>query len=405
MLVVNQYLDTVAATGRVLRDLIDGLADRGYNIRAIAGPADAVHEQQQGSGRVFVRRVRATRFSRSNLALRALNYVTFLLWAAIHLTLSRRPGIIICMSDPPPLALVSITIGRLRRVPVVAVMQDIHPDLGVVSGRLTNPLVVSVLRVAQRIVVKRADRLVAIGLRMGERLVEKGAPRERVAVIPNWVDTTKLRPRSRDNSWSRELGLGEGPRVMHAGNIGQLQSLETVVAAAGLLPEVSFLIVGDGSTRNEISQLVKGARLDNVRLIPHQPAARLEECLSAADIHIVSLVRGLAGLMEPSKVYGILAVGRPVVAAVDYDSEAARVVHAAGCGFVTPPMRSDAMANAIAHLVKDPQKAIRMGGAARHYAERWANRDHAIEAYDRLLEDVGMERARKAGQRSARLRT
>ena len=175
--------------------------------------------------------------------------------------------------------------------------------------------------------LRRADRIVAIGETMRARLVAKGARAERIVVIPNWVDTSALAPAPRDNPWAREHGLDRGFVVMHSGNVGYAQELDALIRAATLLrdaEDVVVAIIGGGARHDELVGLARSLDAGNVRFLPYQPRDVLSQSLSAADVHVVGLARGLAGYVVPSRLYGVLAVARPVIVAADAESETAQ---------------------------------------------------------------------------------
>ncbi len=178
---------------------------------------------------------------------------------------------------------------------------------------------------------------------------------------------------------------------MHSGNVGHAQDLDTLVQAADLLRDLDdlvVLIVGSGARRAEVMRLAERLGLDNVRFLPYQPRERLSESLSSADVHVVGLAPGLAGYVVPSRLYGILAVGRPVIAAVDAESETAHIVEAANCGFRVPPASPDLLAAAIRRCHAARDELPELGRNGREYVEREGDRAVAIERYRMLLTEV-----------------
>ncbi len=173
---------------------------------------------------------------------------------------------------------------------------------------------IGVLRHAIRFYLRRADAVVAIGETMRRRLGDKGAPVERLHVIPNWADTDALSPQPRRNEWSAAQGFDERFVVMHSGNIGHAQDLDALVRAATLLRDVDDLtiaLLGDGARREALEALVRSLGVEAaVRFLPYQPREVLPLSLSAADVHVVGLASGLSGYVVPSRLYGVLAVGR-----------------------------------------------------------------------------------------------
>src|SRR5262249_50744680 len=151
----------------------------------------------------------------------------------------------------------------------------------------------------------------------------------RLTVIPNWVDTHALVPQPRDNEWAREHGLAEPFVVMHSGNVGHAQDLDNLIRATTFLrdmPELRAVIVGFGARHAALSALADRLEADSVEFLPYQPRELLPQTLSSAEVHFVGLAEGLSGFVVPSRLYGILAVARPVVVAADPESETARLV-------------------------------------------------------------------------------
>ncbi|MBX5489261.1 MAG: glycosyltransferase, partial [Mycolicibacterium hassiacum] len=330
-------------------------------------------------------------FDRTRLSLRALNYLTFLVGALVAGLRAERPDVILCMTDPPMLGALAVLVARRHRAPLVVVSEDVFPEIATELGRLRNPVVVGALRRLVSFYLRRADRIVAIGETMRRRLEAKGAPAERIRVIPNWVDASQLTPRPRDNDWARGNGLAGRFVVMHSGNIGHAQDLDSLVRAAHRLrdvPEIVFVIAGLGARRAEVMQLAADLGLDNVHFLPYQPRERLAESLSSADVHVVGLAPGLAGYVVPSRLYGILAVGRPVIAAVDAESETAQIVVDADCGLRVPPASPDLLAAAIRDCFEGRVDLERLGRNGRAYIEREGDRAIAVGRYRDLIREL-----------------
>jgi colanic acid biosynthesis glycosyl transferase WcaI len=393
ILVLNQYYwPGVEATGQLLSQLCADLS-RDYAVTVITGRltvprADAGRTVHEG---VEVVRVNSTAFPRRILALRAVNYLTFLAASARAATAAPRPQVVLCMTDPPVVAIVALAAARRSGAALVVISQDVFPEIAVLLHRIENALVVGALRVAIRAYLKRADRIVAIGETMRRRLEAKGAATERVRVIPNWVDTTFLDEKPRDNDWSREAGLTDRFVVMHSGNVGHAQDLDTLVRSATFLRDLDDLaiaIVGDGARRAELIALAELLDVDLVRFLRYQPREVLAHSLSSAHVHVVGLARGLSGYVVPSRLYGVLAVGRPVIAAADADSETAELVTRVSCGVVVPPGRPELLAAAIRRAHDGEYDLEDMGRRAREYALAEADRSVAVGRYRELLAEL-----------------
>jgi colanic acid biosynthesis glycosyl transferase WcaI len=250
-----------------------------------------------------------------------------------------------------------------------------------------------------KIYLRRADRVVSIGETMKARLVSKGVDPTRIEVIPNWADTEAITPRQHDNAWSREHDVVDRFVVMHSGNVGYAQNLDALITASAKLSDLdrlSVLIVGFGARHAHSQSLARRLGATPVEFLPYQPSERLSDALSSADVHYVGLAPGLAGYVVPSRVYGILAAGRPILAAVDEDSETAAIVRSAGCGLVVPPDDPDAVAQTIRDLEAGEHDLDEMGRRGRAYVEAHASRVVSLGRYQLLLADT---LARRGGGR------
>jgi colanic acid biosynthesis glycosyl transferase WcaI len=390
LLVFNQYYwPGVEATANLLADLCRGLA-QDFDVTVVTGTLRDVNATPGREVRdgVEIVRVRSTAFERRRLSLRALNYLSYLL-QSLRVGLRReRPDVVLCMTDPPVIPDVALLVARRFKAPLVVISQDVFPETAVELGRLESRTVVFVLRALVRYYLRRADRIVAIGETRRARHEAKGAPAERISVIPNWVDTSAIEPAARDSAWAREHGLDRGFVVMHSGNVGHAQDLDSLIRAATLLRDVEDLavaIIGGGARYDELVELANRLDADRVSFLPYQPREVLSHSLSAADVHVVGLARGLAGYVVPSRLYGILAAARPVIVAADEESETAALVESVGCGIVVPPGRPELLADAIRRAHGGVLDLAEMGRRGREYVTAEADRGVAVGRYRELL--------------------
>ncbi len=393
LLVLNQYYwPGLEATAYLLSQLCSALASD-YDVTVITGrlaiprsdPGQTMHEG------VEIHRVRSTAFDRSRLFLRGVNYISYLLSSLRAGLFARRPNVVLCMTDPPVIANIALLIARRFRAPLIVVSQDVFPEIAVELKRLENRALVAVLRALIGSYLRRADRVVAIGDTMRRRLEEKGAPPERIRVIPNWVDTDSIRPAPRDNAWAREHGLTECFVVMHSGNVGHAQNLESLVWSTTFLRDLDDLVVaiiGGGARHTELVDLAERIEADRVCFLGYQPRETLSLSLSTAAVHVVGLARGLSGYVVPSRLYGVLSAGRPVIVAADEESETAQVVREVGCGIVVPPGRPELLAEAIRSAYEGRVDLEEMGRRGREYVVRDADRTVAFARYRRVLAEL-----------------
>jgi colanic acid biosynthesis glycosyl transferase WcaI len=339
--------------------------------------------------------VLSTAYDRSELVHRGANYATYLASSLATALRGPRPDVVLCMTDPPMVGDVALAAARRFDAPLLVISMDVFPEIAVELKRLENPLAVGLLRSLVGLYLKRADRVVAIGETMRRRLEEKGTPTERLAVIPNWVDTNAITPQSRDNPWAREKQLVDRFVVMHSGNVGHAQNLDNLVRASTFLRDLDdlrVLIIGFGAQHAETVKLARRLDADKVSFKPYQPREVLAQSLSSADVHFIGLGRGLSGYVVPSRLYGILSAGRPVIVAADEESETANVVRTAKCGVVIPPGRPELLAHAIRELRENRGRLEEMGARGREYVVAEADRAVAIGRYRELLRELSATR-------------
>src|SRR2546430_7666438 len=227
LLGVHQYSwPGIEATAQLLTELCEALAED-LDVKVVTGQLHGQEEQPHRSVRngVEIVRVPSTSFERSKLFARASNYATYLTSALVGGLRGRRPDIVLCMTDPPIVADIALLVARRYRAPLVVISQDVFPEIAVQLKRLENPVLMRLLRTLVAVYLRRADRIVAIGDTMRQRLEEKGAPPQRVRVIPHWVDTSRLGPSDQTERWRQEVGLQEKFVVMHSGNVGDAQEI------------------------------------------------------------------------------------------------------------------------------------------------------------------------------------
>jgi len=393
LLVLNQYYwPGVEATAQLLTDLCEALADE-YEIRVLTGMLhghELLPHRVERNG-VEIVRVHSTAFERSRLGLRGLNYVSYLGASLVTALAGPKPDLVLCMTDPPVIGDVGLAVSKRFDVPLLVISEDVFPEIATKLRRLESPVLVGVLRQLVRLYLKRADRVVAIGETMRQRLEAKGAPVERLRVIPNWIDTGSITPREHENEWRREQKLTGRFVVMHSGNVGHAQDLDTLVRATTFLRDLADLavvIVGFGARHAEIQSLAARLETDRVRFLPYQPRDLLPLSLAAGNLHFVGLARGLSGYVVPSRLYGILAAGRPVIVSADTDSETAQVVSDVACGVVLPPGRPELVARVIRDAYEGKLDLEDMGRRGREYVTAEADRAVAVGRYRTVLDEL-----------------
>lgn len=355
---------------------------------AVAGAPDP--------GSVTVTRVHPLPTPRRSLVARGAGFAGFTLLVTAATVLRRtRPDAVLAMSPPLTLGLAGWAAARRFRVPLVFNVQDVFPDAAIEVGAISDRRIIVAARKLERLVYRACDAVTVLSEEMRANIAAKVDPARGsvVRVIPNFCDPEAIRPQSRHTAYRIENGLGERTVVMYAGNIGYSQPLEMLVAAARACRDrhdVVFVINGEGSARDALEESAAG--LSNLVLVDFQPAERISEVLASADVHVIVLRKGLAHSSVPSKLYSILAAGRPVLASVDTGTEVARVLEKAGCGVAVAPDDTTAFIAALRAMIDDAPRRARMGEQGRAFVEDWFSAADAAGAYETLFEQLTADR-------------
>jgi len=414
----RSYYPDTSATGQLLTDLCEDLVrDHGCRVsvvagvpllpsggRAAAGRARGVVSREAHNG-VQIFRARGTRFPKTRFVGRATNYVTYFLSACYAGLRLDRPDVVVALTDPPIIGLAAWLAGKRYRAPLVMAFKDLFPEVTVLMQDFQSDTVNDVLQAVNKFLVKRAAANVALGETMRQRLIDnKGAPPERTTIIADWADTAAVAPGPKRNPFSAAHGLADKFVVMHSGNIGLSQGLETVVDAAALLrdiPDLQVVFVGEGVKKADLQARAAALGLTNVTFLPFTPKERLGESFASADVFIVSLQRGLAGYIVPSKLYGILAAGRAYVAAVEEDCEVASITRTHDSGRLAEPGNPQSMAEVIRAFYADREMTSRCGANARAVGVTFDRRAQVAKYLD-LFTRVATPRAEGAPAVAAR---
>jgi colanic acid biosynthesis glycosyl transferase WcaI len=391
----RSYWPDVSATGQLLTELAEDLVRlHGWDVTVVAGyplRSDASLASSDWRNGVHIVRAAGSTLDPRRFVGRATNYVSYFTSAAAKGLALRRPDVVVALTDPPIIGLAALAAAAKARAPFVFLCEDIFPEVASLLEDFHSDTVDAVLTQVNRFLVRKATRIVALGETMKRRLVVgKGADPAKVTVIHNWADCGSVAPGPRDNPFARQHGLVDRFVVLHAGNIGLSQDLEIVLHVAEQLrdrPDVVFVLVGDGAKKKALQDIAARRDLRNVMFLPFQPREMMDQSYATADVSLVSLKRGLAGVIVPSKVYNVLASGRPCIAAVEQDCEVADIIHRRDCGFVIAPGDASALRARVLELAADRERGVAMGMRAR-CASLQFDRPRQVAAYDAVLKEV-----------------
>ena len=398
------FAPDTAPTGVVMTRIVAELAELGHEVHVVTSlPWYRTHAVEPGWHTRWFRReatewgsiTRVNPFAGSdkrNLARRAAGFVGFSALAGLASLRGGRVDAVIAMSPPLTMGLTGWGTHLVRRGPLVFNIQDVFPDAAIETGAITNRAIIAVAKRLERVSYHRAAAVTVLSNDLHDNVVAKvrASMQGNVRVIPNFVDTVAIRPLDRMTALRSELGIGDETVVLYAGNVGFSQSLEMVVAAARAMPELTFLINGDGAARTSLEELADD--LSNVHFSGYQPVERLAEVLATGDIHLVPLKAGLGRVSVPSKTYSILAAGRPVLAAIDPGTEVPRILADSGGGVCVPPDDLAAFRQALQQLADDQSRRSKMGLDGRSWVEHAASPAAVARSYADLIVELNRRR-------------
>ena len=387
---VNRYFHPdQSATSRMLSDLAFRLAERGVSVAVVTSrqlyenPRAALPALEVMNG-VTVHRVSTATRGRSRLVGRALDYLSF--HAAAGLELIRvlsRGDVVVAKTDPPLISVVVSLAARLRGALLVNWLQDLFPEVASVLTPGLLPKWVERQLVATRDrSLRRAAMNVVLSEGMRQRVLKTGVETAKVRIVPNWADTDSVVPQPTATSQSRQrLGLAGRFVVGYSGNLGRAHEFDTLIGAARLLradSRFAFLITGSGAKAEALKESVRAEGLENFFFQPYQPAGLLSDSLAAADVHFVSLLPALEGLIVPSKIYGIFAAGRPALFVGDRNGDVARTLREHDCGVAVALSDCAGLADELRLLAESPQRVESMGANARALGLARYTSEHAV---------------------------
>jgi len=394
------FAPDIAPTGVVMTRIVDELARRGHELHVITAlPWYREHRVEPGYETRWWSEERTTwgtitrvnpfpGKSKSNIFRRAIGFVLFSVLVGIRGLRAGGKGPVdgvLAMSPPLTLGVTGWLVRVVRGGRLVFNIQDVFPDAAIETGAISNPAIVALARWLEKFSYRRSDFVVLLSEDLADNVRAKLGRRDRhrVQVIPNFVDTQAITPSSRNNVYRSELGISDEPVVMYAGNVGYSQSLDLMIDAAKAMPEVIFVVNGDGSARPSLEQRAQG--LGNVRFVDYQPIERLNEVLAAADVHVVPLRKGLAKVSVPSKSYSVMAAGRALLAAIDPGTEIPRLLSASGGGVAVAPDDPAAFIGALREMLADRDRLAAMGRGGREWVERHVSPSGVANAYESLF--------------------
>ena len=399
ILLLNEYYppDT-SATAKMAAQVAEALAQR-HQVTVVAGrpsyDPDARYAyallRRGTSNKVTVECVGSTAYPRHQMPRRVTNYLSYLA-LAVPRALALRPDIILAMTDPPVAGIAGAFIARLAGRPFVYNIRDLYPDMAVGGDIVRAGKWVTRWENLHRWALKQAARVIVLGDDMRDRILAKGVAAGRVVVVRDGTSEAPSPGRipERSDAMVQEIRHGFPFVVLHAGNLGFYGAWDTLLAAAKMLSNenTGFVFIGDGANRAALESAARN--LPNVKFAAFRPVEQIAHVMMAGDLHIITVRRGLEGVVVPSKLYSTLSAGRPILVVAPPESDAARIVVESGCGVAADPDDPAAVAAAIRQLRAQPARLAEMGCRARETAAKYA-RVGELERFVAIVESAARE--------------
>ena len=403
ILILSQYYwPDISANAQYVTDIATELVDRGHEVSVIVSRAvqhgghrlAPAFERDRG---VDIHRTKATNVGKGKLLGRIADYSSYVAMAAIQSVLLRKQDVVLALTTPPLAPLLGPMLQKLRGSAFVYLTEDIYPDIAVEMGKIPrgSPLA-QALHACIGWSQRSADRVIVIGRCMRDLVISKGVDPARISLVQNWADPEELYPIPQDeNPMVEELGLKGKFALVYSGNMGWGHDFSTFLDAAERLrdeDDLRFVFIGAGYRRAEIEQAREERGLHNVMMLPYQPREALLQSLNLGQAALVSQRVCVDGLLVPSKLYGILANGKPILFVGSRTCEVGRTIEELDCGFVLEQGDVDGLVAAINTLRDDEKRREGMGLRARDALVNKYQRRLALDQYERILEEAVAER-------------
>ena len=387
----------------LMTELAEALVKRGHQVRVVTAmpwyPKGEIFDDYKGKiyltekrNGVTIQRCYVRSSTKRSFLNRVLFELSFVVLSFFQALVGWRPDILFLTIPGLPVGVPAAALGKIYRCPIVLNLQDILPDAAVHVGLITNEKLIKIFKILEKFAYRTATKISVISPGFIDNLLSKNIDREKITLIPNWVNVEFIKPLPKhDNYFRRENNLENKFVVLYSGNIALTQGLETFIKAAvhlQHLPDIVAVIVGEEQALERLRKYCQKHKANNVLLKPFQPREKLPEMLAAADIGLVIQKSNVISFNMPSKIQVLLASGRPIIASVPATGTAAKAVQASGGGVVIPPEDPTALAQAIKDLYTDPETRTALGAKSRQYALDNYSLKSSLDRYEALFNSL-----------------
>ncbi|MDD6070722.1 MAG: glycosyltransferase family 4 protein [Clostridiales bacterium] len=405
LIYAHYYFPDVASTGQILTELAEGLKDTFHTtvictVPSYTGKISQYYRKHkyyfENINGVDVLRIRVPEF-RKNFALSRIFNILAYFFSAIAATFRvERQDYVFTISQPPILGGMLGVIGKwVKKAKLIYNIQDFNPEQVQAVEFTQNKLILNTMMALDKYSCKQADRVIVVGRDMIETLKKRFIDLPDYAYINNWINEKEIIPLTTEDhqvvKFKQQYGLQDKFVIMYSGNIGlyyDLPNIVKVIERFQAWSDVIFAFIGEGSVLEELRDYQKEHKIANMVFIPYQDKSSLVYSLNAGDVHFVVNAKGIKGVSVPSKLYGVMAAGKPVLGILEEGSEARLIVEEAGCGISVDPGNYEAIEALIQKFIemKDSPQLKEMGTKGREYLVNYLTKDVSIKKYrDEIL--------------------
>ncbi|MGK7899056.1 MAG: glycosyltransferase family 4 protein [Xenococcus sp. (in: cyanobacteria)] len=397
MSIITQfYPPDYAATGQLIQELATQLGEDNIQVNVFTGQPGYAFSQSKAprteeKQRVKVKRTRATQLLSKKIMGKALNGIIFSIRAGLHIFRHRnRHDVLLLTTAPPFLFTVGYLANLLFNIPYVCLVYDLYPDVIIEFGLMSPQNAIAKLwNWCNARIWSRAKGIIVLSETMQDRIVAKH-PRvsSKISVIHNWANADWIKPIAKEQNWfAHEHDTHHKFTVLYSGNLGRCHDLDTILGAIKLLQdeEVRFVFIGAGAKHELCRQTIEKWGLLNCTFLPYQDRSYLPYSLTACDLALVTIAPGMEGVVVPSKLYGVMAAGRAIAAICEPHSYLRKLINDAHCGACFNNNDSEALAEFVRFLAKEPQTARKMGQAGRRHLEANFTPKIIAQQYQKVL--------------------
>lgn len=401
LIYAHYFYPDVASTGQILMELTEGLKET-FDITVVCvvpsytGVIEEKYKKQkyykEEINGIKVLRVRVPEFSKINKISRVKNLLAYFINSILATFKLEKQDYIFTISQPPILGGVLGVIGKLiKGGKLIYNIQDFNPEQTMAVSYVNNKLLLKISMAIDKFTCRRSDKVIVVGRDMQETLKGRFKNIKKVPsndFVNNWVDENEIYPLEDDNKkvmeFKEKYNLQDKFIIMYSGNIGLYYDLENIIKVIGEFKDredIVFAFVGEGTVKKKIEKYSIENDLLNVRFIPYQDKKELVYSLNSADIHWVVNAKGIKGISVPSKLYGVMAAGKPVLGVLEKGSEGRIILEESKCGVCAEPGSYKEIEENINYVIEHKEEIKEMGRNGRVYLEKYLVKEVSINKY------------------------